>query len=240
MKSTLKTSKPFSTISYNSEPFLIERLKDLENRRIINFWAFIDHIPEQDEKKAHKHLYVVPNGQLCTDKFIDYLLEPDLTLGKPLKCLPCQSSKFGDWYLYALHDTAYLLSKMQSREYHYTDEDLHVSDEDTFTEFKHQIDFSKLGNKKTVDVYNRLLSGDTLADLIKIGMIPVQQLNNYKWLECTARDALFRSSRSTHTPLTAAEELKAVQSMPQDKQELLIKAKALEQGRINPDTGEML
>ena len=163
-----------------------------------------------------------------------------MTSGKPLKCLPCQSSKFGDWYLYALHDTAYLLSQMQSREYHYTDEDLHVSDEDTFTEFKHQIDFSKLGNKKTVDVYNRLLAGDTLADLIKIGMIPVQQLNNYKWLECTARDALFRSSRSTHTPLTDAEELKAFQSLPQDKQDLLIKAKALEQGRINPDTGEIL
>ena len=236
----MKTSKPFSTISYNTEPFLTERLKDLENRRIINFWAFIEHIPEQDEQKAHKHLYVVPNGQVCTDKFIDYLLEPDLTFGKPLKCLLCQSSKFADWYFYALHDTAYLLTKMQDREYHYTDADLHVSDEDTFVELKHQIDYSKLGNKKTVDVYNRLKSGDSLDDLIAIGVIPVQQLNNYNLLECIARYTVFRSTRSTHTPLTAAEELKAVQSMPQDKQELLIKAKALEQGKINPDTGELL
>lgn len=236
----MKTSKPFSTISYNSEPFLTERLKDLENRRIINFWAFIEHIPESDETKAHKHLYVVPNGQLCTDRFIDFFLEPDLTLDKPLKCLPCQSSKFGDWYFYVLHDDAYLLSKMQSRKYHYTDDDIRVSDYDTFTEFKHQIDYSKLGNKKTVDIYNRLKSGDTLDDLIAIGVIPVQQLNNYKWLECTARDALFRGARSTHTPLTSAEELKAVQSMPADKQELLIKAKAFEQGHINPDTGEIL
>lgn len=240
MKLTLKTSKPFSTISYNTEPFLTERLKDLENRRIINFWAFIEHIPEQDEKKAHKHVYVVPNGQLCTDKFIDFLLEPDLTSDKPLKCLLCQSSKFADWYLYALHDTAYLLSKMQDREYHYTDADLHVSDEDTFVELKHQIDYSKLGNKKTVDVYNRLKSGDSLDDLIAIGVIPVQQLNNYKWLESIARDTVFRSTRSTHTPLTSAEELKAVQAMPQEKQEFLIKAKALEQGKINPDTGEIL
>lgn len=236
----MKTSKPFSTISYNTEPFLTERLKDLENRRIINFWAFIEHIPEKDEQKAHKHLYVVPNGQVCTDKFIDYLLEPDLTLDKPLKCLFCQSSKFADWYLYSLHDTAYLLSKMQDREYHYTDADLHVSDEDTFVELKHQIDYSKLGNKKTVEVYNRLKSGDCLDDLIAIGVIPVQQLNNYKWLESIARDTVFRSARSTHTPLTAAEELKAVQAMPADKQELLIKAKALEQGKINPDTGEIL
>lgn len=240
MKSILKTSKPFSTISYNSELFLTEKLNDLENRRIINFWAFIEHIPEKDEQKAHKHLYVVPNGQVCTDKFIDYLLEPDLTSGKPLKCLFCQSSKFADWYLYALHDTAYLLSKMQDREYHYTDADLHVSDEDIFVELKHQIDYSKLGNKKTVDVYNRLKSGDSLDDLIAIGVIPVQQLNNYKWLESIARDTVFRSTRSTHTPLTAAEELKAVQSMPQDKQELLIKAKALEQGHFDPDSGEIL
>ena len=236
----MKTSKPFSTISYNTEPFLTERLKDLENRRIINFWAFIEHIPEQDEQKAHKHLYVVPNGQVCTDKFIDYLLEPDLTFGKPLKCLLCQSSKFADWYFYALHDTAYLLTKMQDREYHYTDADLHVSDEDTFVELKHQIDYSKLGNKKTVDVYNRLKSGDSLDDLIAIGVIPVQQLNNYKWLESIARDSVFRSTRSTHTPLTAAEELKAIQSMTPEKQELMIKAKALEQGKINPDTGEIL
>lgn len=236
----MKTSRPFSTISYNSDPFLTEKLKELENRRIINFWAFINHIPEQDEQKAHKHLYVVPNGQLCTDRFIDFLLEPDLTFGKPLKCLSCQSSKFGDWYFYVLHDDAYLLSKMQERQYHYIDDDIRVSDYDTFVELKHQIDYSKLCNKKTVEIYNRLKSGDTLDDLIAIGVIPVQQLNNYKLLECIARDALFRSTRSTHTPLTAAEELKAVQSMPQDKQELLIKAKALEQGKIDPDTGEIL
>ena len=236
----MKTSKPFSTISYNTEPFLIERLKDLENRRIINFWAFVYHLPEEDEKKPHKHLYIVPNGQLSTDKFIDYLLEPDLTCGKPLKCLPCQSSKFGDWYLYALHDEAYLLSKMQTRQYHYSDDDIRVSDDDAFVEFKHMIDFSKLGNKKTVEVYKRLKSGDTLDSLISIGLIPIQQLHNYKWLENTACSVVFRDSRVTHSPLTPSEELKAIQSMSDEKQTLMLKAKALEQGRIDPKTGEIL
>ena len=74
----MKTSKPFSTISYNSADFLTVKLNDLVNRRKLAFWAYVEHLPEEDEKKAHKHLYIVPNGQINTDEvLLDILVEYD-------------------------------------------------------------------------------------------------------------------------------------------------------------------
>ena len=79
----MKTSKPFSTISYNTADFLSVKLNDLVNRRKIAFWAYVEHLPEEDEKKAHKHLYIVPNGQINTDEvLLDILVDDRFMLDK--------------------------------------------------------------------------------------------------------------------------------------------------------------
>ena len=82
----MKTSKPFSTISYNSPEFLIVKLNDLVERRVIAFFAFVKHFKEADEKKDHIHLIIFPNGQYQTDALKDYLAEPDFSdlSNKPL------------------------------------------------------------------------------------------------------------------------------------------------------------
>ena len=45
---------PISTISYNTEQFLIKELNKMIDERIIDFYAFICHLPEDDlgEKKG--------------------------------------------------------------------------------------------------------------------------------------------------------------------------------------------
>lgn len=45
----MKTSKPISTISYNSKPYLVKKLNDLKKAGILEFWSFIEHEPESDE-----------------------------------------------------------------------------------------------------------------------------------------------------------------------------------------------
>ena len=175
----MKTSKPFSTISYNSADFLQIKLNDLIKRRKIAFYGFIEHLPEEDEKKAHKHLYIVPNGQINTDEIIDYLLELDpKNPEKPLGCIPFHSSKFTDWYLYSVHDKDYLASKGQSRKYSYQKDEVKVSDSDYFNEEIHRMDLSKLSKIKVLReaVENNI----PFEHMLMTGQIPVQQVYAFK------------------------------------------------------------
>lgn len=174
----MKTSKPFSTISYNSVDYLNTKLNDLVSRRLIDFYAWVLHYPEEDESKEHKHLYIVPNGRVDTDQLLDYLLELDPKKpDKPLKCMRPHSSKFADWYLYALHDSSYLASKGQSRKYHYNIDDIATCDRDYLLEEVHTIDFAKLNRFNYLR--DAALSGQSFESLLMSGSIPVQQTYAY-------------------------------------------------------------
>lgn len=175
----MRTSKPFSTISYNTENFLNLRLCDLIQRRQIDFFAWVQHYPEEDETKEHKHLYIVPNGRVDTNQVLDYLLEHDPKHpDKPFKCIQPHSSKFADWYLYALHDATYLASKGQARKYHYTIADVHTSDSDYLLEEVHTIDFAKLN--RFAALRDAALQGVPFEKLLMGGGIPIQQTYAYK------------------------------------------------------------
>lgn len=175
----MKTSKPFSTISYNTSDYLKQKLDELYNRRQIDFYAWVQHHPEEDESKEHKHLYIVPNGKIDTDQLLDYLVEIDIKKpDKPLKCIRPRSSKFADWYLYALHDTAYLASKGQARKYHYTQSDVVCPDNDYFLEEVHTIDYTKYNRFNALR--DAALSGVRFEELLLNGAVPIQQTYAYR------------------------------------------------------------
>ena len=69
----MRTSKAFATISYNTTDFLKLKLGELVERGVLDFWAFVDHLPEIDEKKPHKHLFCVPSKLFECSTLIDYL-----------------------------------------------------------------------------------------------------------------------------------------------------------------------
>lgn len=189
----MKTSKPFSTISYNSPDFLNQKLGELVARRQIDFYAWVLHYPEEDETKEHKHLYIVPNGRIDTDQVLDYLLEIDPKKpDKPLKCMRPHSSKFADWYLYALHDTAYLASKGQARKYHYVIDDVQTADRDYLLEEIHTIDFAKLNRFNALR--DAAVSGMPFETLLMNGSIPIQQ--TYAYREAYSLMANFKTDRA--------------------------------------------
>lgn len=176
----MKTSKPFTTISYNSIEYLRNRLDDLVARNVLYFYTFIFHYREEDENKDHIHLLMHPNGQVETDKILKYLEEfdPD-NPDKPLRCRPphkCNS--FGDWYLYGLHDPKYLLAHgFQTRKYHYTLADMITSDMDELIDLIHTIDYKKMyGNQQ---FFQAMEDGESILDMIKKGIIPMQQYGQY-------------------------------------------------------------
>lgn len=197
----MKTSKPFSTISYNSVNFLTSKLTDLVSRRVIAFFAFVEHQAEEDERKNHIHLLIIPNGTYQTDALQDYLLEPDFSdLNKsPLGILPIQSSKWADWYLYACHDVGYLASKGQTRKFHYFEENFIVSNEDYFHELVKNIDKTKYS--KTQEFVDQVLSGYTLSELLLTGQIPAPQFNQWRAMYDYLRHGdTYRNDNFCHTP----------------------------------------
>lgn len=198
----MRTSRPFSTISYNSTVFLETKLRELLNRNVLDFWVFIEHFPEDDETKKHKHLFCVPSRLLDTAQFVDELkeIDPVNPLGKPLGCINPRSSKFPDWYLYCLHNKAYLLSKGQTRKHFYSDNDLVTSDVDYLRDLIHQIDFSKLNRSQViVEAVENNISFETL---VRQGRIPIPLINQYRlgYDIISGRFETYRNDRETHTP----------------------------------------
>lgn len=174
----MRTTKPISTISFNTPEYLAIKLDELLDARIISFWAFIPHKPEDDEagKKPHSHVYVVPSKLLQTDDIRAELREYDPSNpDKPRGCLMWINSKnFGDWYLYGLHDKRYLATKGESRRYHYTHDEMITSDPDELLRLARTIDLLSLSPYE--DILDAQAQGLTWQQYFKRGTVPLPQI----------------------------------------------------------------
>lgn len=212
----MRTSKPISTISYNTEQYLTFKLEELRKAKVIEFWAFIYHKAEKDEGKDHWHVYMIPARMLQTMDLEDQLKEPDLKHPDkpPLGVRPFESSKFPDWYLYGLHDPAYLASKRLSREYRYVPSDYRSSDLDHLNDLVHKIDFTAFNQYKLLqDAMEQKIQ---FAQFVKLYSVPIQQIKAYEtaW-NLMAGERVERDGKTSHTP----------KNTPQS---------------LDPDTGEVL
>lgn len=106
----MATQKPISTISYNTEAFLKERLEAWMTAHIIQAYQYISHKGE-DGDKDHIHLRIEPNKKLDPMDLSEQLREFQIGKDKPLCCRPFRPSKEEDWILYAVHDPDYLKVK---------------------------------------------------------------------------------------------------------------------------------
>ena len=111
----MATQKPISTISYNTEPFLREKLNTWLDAHIIQAYQYILHKGE-DGDKDHIHLRVEPNKKIDPMNLQEQLREFHLGSEKPLCCRPFRPSKEEDWFLYAVHDKDYLKLKYKGGE----------------------------------------------------------------------------------------------------------------------------
>lgn len=185
----MRTTKPISTISYNSTQYLIDRLEECVNAGIITAWFFIEHQPEEDETKAHKHVYIELTKLVQTEDLRKRFIEPTPLSPRPLGCMPFQSSKFDDWYLYGLHDKSYLASKGESRIHEYSHEDFYTSDIDYFDEKARKVARETGGIMRRIR--DAVAANMSWIELASSGVIPLNLMNQAK----TAYDA----ARSVHT-----------------------------------------
>jgi len=198
----VRTTKPISTISYNTAPYLEQKLNELQKAKKISLWHFIQHQGEDDEagKKDHIHLYIEPSKLIQTDDLKEFFSEYDPThSSKPLTCLTFRSSKFQDWYLYGEHNKAYLASKNQTRRYAYRYEHFKTSDADELNRQYKEIDLTAL--TPFMAILDAQANGLTFFEYIKHSGVPLPQLRNaeYAWFLCE-QNGTYRYDRQTHTP----------------------------------------
>lgn len=173
----MRTTKPISTISFNTPEYLHLKLEELRKAGRISFWAYIEHKPEDDEcgKKRHMHLYIEPSKMLQTDELKEALKEFDPQKPeKPLGCISFNSSKFDPWYLYALHDRRYLASKGQSRRFHYKHDDIVSSDPDDLLFKARSIDMVALS--PYADMEDAQTHGLSFSEYFARGTVPLPQV----------------------------------------------------------------
>lgn len=174
----MATQKPISTISYNSESFLIEKLQILYDAHIIQAWQYIVHKGE-DGDKDHIHLRIEPNKRIdamdLTEKFKEFEKGKD----KPLGVRPWRNSKEEDWYLYCVHDSDYLSLKYgggdRGEKLPYDWKDIKTSpDYDLETAW---IRAKAAQKHSTVNIATSIQNGQKPVDLLMQGENPYTLLN---------------------------------------------------------------
>lgn len=175
----MRTSKPISTISYNTPEFLRQKIEYWKKLRLIEYGMWILHRAETGEKD-HYHVFFKPAQQIQTMDLEEDSKEFDPNFpDKPLKMIGFSSSKADDWVMYALHDVDYLASKGLTRQFHYDISDFESTDIDTFTEIIAQLNDSRKGRLE-----NRILEmceqGLTWSEIVRSGIVPIRYMSNAK------------------------------------------------------------
>lgn len=194
------TQRPLSTISYNSKEFLIMKLNELYQAHTINRWYFIEHKPEEDEKKNHFHVFMMPNKRVDMMELKEFFDESDPDHGKPRCCIAFHYSDLDEWMLYAIHYEPFLTYKHESRIYHYEAQEIEAFCELSLADdFHHALHCSRFAQQNqmltTIKDYRFCP-----ADLILDGHIPLSmasQVNALTYMQTHYRGT-YRDGRPNH------------------------------------------
>lgn len=174
----MATQKPISTISYNSEAFLVEKLQNLYDAHIIQAWMYIMHKGE-DGDKDHIHLRIEPNKRIDPMELTEMFKEFEKGKDKPLGVRPWRNSKEEDWFLYSVHDSDYLSLKYgggdRGEKLPYDWKDINTSpDYDLETAW---IRAKAAQKHSTVNIASQIQNGQNPVDLVFQGENPYTVMN---------------------------------------------------------------
>lgn len=176
----MRTSKPVSTISYNSDEFLRKKIEYWKECGLIEFGMWIRHEPEEDEKKSHCHVFLKPAKLIQTMDLENDSLELDpLNPDKPFKMVSFRVSKESDWVMYAIHDNAYLHEKGLERSHTYAFSDIETTCEDTLTDIISHLQDDRKGRLE-YRISDCIARGMTWQQIITSGIVPLRQMAGAK------------------------------------------------------------
>lgn len=169
----MATQRPISTISYNTEAFLREKLENLLKAHIIQSYQYICHKGE-DGDKDHIHLRIEPNKRIDPMDIKEMFNEYEMGKEKPRGVRPWRPSKEEDWILYAVHDPEYLKLKYGGGD---KGEKIPYQWQDIQAPFDYDVEVAFVRAKaslthSSVNLASRLQNGNKPIDLILEGENP--------------------------------------------------------------------
>ena len=172
----MRTSKSISTISYNSEGFLQNKFDEWKRQGLIEFAMWIRHEPEEDEKKAHYHVFLKPARLVQTVDLENdsHELDPN-NIDKPFKMISFRVSKESDWLLYAIHEPSYLLEKGLQRQFVYSFEDVQSTCNDTLNDIISHCNDDRNGRIE-YRLVQMIKQGLTWDEIVLSGFIPLRYI----------------------------------------------------------------
>lgn len=176
------TKLPISTISFNTSAFLLNELQSLVKGDKIQSFMFVEHEPEEDTKKEHIHLVVVPASVVNPVAFRKLFFEPSFDGKKDLGCLPFKTSKLGDWLLYSVHYEPYLLSKGLVRQHSYKLEDVVTNEPFEYVEQVFNEARETLVNNRINSFLSMAVDGASFGELLAQGLVPPNHVVFYEKL----------------------------------------------------------
>lgn len=200
------TSRPQSTISYNTEPFLKSILDDLVEKHVIQFYMYIFHYGEEGDKD-HFHVFFQPNKRIDVMDYADCFIEPVAGEKKPRKCRPFRPSSEEDWILYGLHDPEYLKSKdidgSQDGKIEYSPDSMKHSEDFDFDIAYRRAKAAMRTSAR--EISKKLRAGTSARELVETGANPqlvnsiakVQRLDDARALRSDLYEAEFKISQLT-------------------------------------------
>ena len=176
----MRTSKPISTISYNTPEFLQGKIEYWKKIGLIEFGMWIQHEPDEDNKKVHFHVYLQPAKLIQTMDLENdsHELDPEHP-DKPLKMIGFRISKESDWVLYGIHDKDYLSSKGLTRNKYYDLDDIKATDYDTLADIITQVRDGLKGRLET-RIIDAISLGMSWTELVLSGLVPLRYLHSAK------------------------------------------------------------
>lgn len=190
----MRTRKPISTISYNSEAFLSNVLANLKRNKIISEAFYIFHKPEADTNKPHFHVYMELAKTLQTEDLRDLFKEKDPNNEKPLGVQPFQTSDFANWVWYSIHDPEYLKSKGLTREYQYSTEHVVATDRDYF---EYLLSMNPRPQSKVERVKMGIINGLEDTEMLIRLNVPLEKWGSYRQSIQIMRKELHKIYRET-------------------------------------------
>lgn len=170
------TKRPLSTISFNTEVYLRKVLDDLVECGKIQSWMYVSHLAEEDTKKNHIHLILIPCSVVNPVAVRKSFIEPSFTDKGDFGCLPFVPSKISDWLLYSLHYEPYLLSKGLLREHKYDKSQVVTNEPREYVDQCFSEAVESLSSSRVTNFISMAMNGSSFGEILASGIVPPNQV----------------------------------------------------------------